>query len=249
MNRREMLGTVGLAATGWVVGSVGAQAVRGQDEVKTVTARAMEGYDESKGEYVLPPLPYGYDALEPSIDEQTMRLHHDAHHASYVAGLNKALGKLKEAREAGDYSLVKHWSREVAFNGSGHLLHTTFWANMAPADAGGGGEPGGQLKAMIEQSFGSVAAMREQFSAAAGAVEGGGWGILAFEPVAGQLVILQAEKHQNLTVWSVVPLLVLDVWEHAYYLKYQNKRAEYVKAFWNVVNWEDVAKRLNWHVE
>jgi Fe-Mn family superoxide dismutase len=193
--------------------------------------------------YELPPLPYAYDALEPHIDEQTMRLHHDKHHLSYVNGLNTALEKLAAAREAGDYALVKHWSREAAFHGSGHLLHSIFWPNMAPPGSGPA-EPEGDLAAQIAKDFGSFEAFKAHFSAAAGAVEGSGWALLVWEPNAGQLEVLTAEKHQNLTQWGVVPLLVLDVWEHAYYLKYQNNRAAYVTAWWNVVNWADVAERF-----
>ena len=192
--------------------------------------------------YELPPLPYAYDALEPHIDEQTMHLHHDIHHKGYVDGLNKALDMLEGARQSGDFGLVKHWEREAAFHGSGHFLHSIFWENMGP---GKGGEPAGTLRQQIEKDFGSFEAMRKQFSAAATAVEGSGWAMLVFEPSAGQLEVLTAEKHQNLTQWGVVPLLVLDVWEHAYYLKYQNRRAAYVEAFWNIVNWDDVQKRLD----
>lgn len=194
--------------------------------------------------YELPPLPYAYDALEPHIDEQTMRLHHDKHHLSYVNGLNTALEKLAAAREAGDYALVKHWSREAAFHGSGHLLHSIFWPNMAPPGSGPA-EPEGDLAAQIAKDFGSFEAFKAHFSAAAGAVEGSGWALLVWEPNAGQLEVLTAEKHQNLTQWGVVPLLVLDVWEHAYYLKYQNRRPDYIAAFWNVVNWKVAEDRFN----
>jgi superoxide dismutase, Fe-Mn family len=188
----------------------------------------------------LPPLPYPYDALEPHIDEQTMRLHHDIHHAGYVKGLNNAEAKLAEARAAGDFALVKHWSREAAFHGSGHLLHSIFWPNMISASEAKSA-PGGALAEAIERDFGSFEAFKAQFIAAATAVEGSGWGILAYRPSDDALVILTAEKHQNLTQWGVIPLLVLDVWEHAYYLKYQNRRGEYVKNFFNIINWEDVA--------
>ena len=127
-------------------------------------------------------------------------------------GLNAALEKLEAARAAGDLALTKHWSREAAFHGSGHLLHAIFWPNMAPAGNGGGGEPSGALAAQIAKDFGSFAAFKAHFSAAANQVEGSGWALLVWEPVAGQLEILQAEKHQNLTQWGVRPLLVLDVW-------------------------------------
>jgi len=192
----------------------------------------------------LPPLPYGYNALEPYIDEQTMHLHHDIHHKGYVVGLNTAEKKLAEARAAGDYALVKHWSREAAFHGSGHFMHALFWPNMAPQGHGGGGEPKGELAEQIKKDLGSFEAFKKHYSAAAVAVEGSGWAVLAWQPQGKQLVVLQSEKHQQLTQWGVVPLLVLDVWEHAYYLKYQNKRAAYVEAWWNVVNWADVAARF-----
>jgi len=185
-------------------------------------------------------LPYDYNALEPHIDEQTMRLHHDKHHQSYVDGLNKAEQKLAEARASGDFALVKHWEREVAFHGSGHMLHSIFWPNMTPK---GGGEPSGELAEAIRRDFGSYEGFKNHFQAAAVAVEGSGWAILAYQTLTDQLVILGVEKHQNLNQFGSVPLLVLDVWEHAYYLKYQNRRADYVKAFFNVINWADVANR------
>jgi Fe-Mn family superoxide dismutase len=189
----------------------------------------------------LPPLPYDYNALEPHIDEQTMRLHHDKHHLAYVNGLNAAEAKLAEARVAGDFALIQHWERQLAFHGAGHFLHSIFWPNMAPGGNGGGGEPTGALAKQIAADFGSFEAFKKQFSAAAAAVEGNGWGILAYRKVDDALVILTAENHQKLTQWVSVPLLVLDVWEHAYYLKYQNRRADYVAAFFNVINWSNVA--------
>jgi Fe-Mn family superoxide dismutase len=190
----------------------------------------------------LAPLPYAYDALEPYIDEQTMHLHHDIHHKAYVDGLNNAEAKLADARKSGDFALVKHWSREAAFHGSGHLLHSIFWPNMIAASMAKPA-PDGDLAKAIDRDFGGFDAFKAQFTAASIAVEGSGWGILAYRPADGSLVILTAEKHQNLTQWGVVPLLVLDVWEHAYYLKYQNRRAEYVKNFFNIINWDDVAAR------
>lgn len=188
----------------------------------------------------LPPLPYAYSALEPHYDEQTVRLHHDAHHKAYVDGLNNAGARLAEAREKGDFALVKHWEREIAFHGSGHLLHSLFWENMGP---GGGGPAAGEVAGHIQSDFGGFETFKKQFSAAAAAVEGSGWAILAWSPDFGKLEILTAEKHQNLTQWGVIPLLALDVWEHAYYLKYQNKRAAFIEAWWNLVNWDDVNRR------
>lgn len=195
------------------------------------------------GGHTLPPLPYAYNALEPYIDEETMRLHHDKHHQSYVDGLNHAEKKLAEARKTGDFALVKHWERELAFHGAGHYLHTLFWSIMAPP-AQAGGKPRGLATAQIQHDFGSFDSFKKQFSEAADKVEGGGWAIWAWSPRSNRTEILTAEKHQNLSQWDVVPLLVLDVWEHAYYLKYQNKRPEYISAWWNLVNWNQVNDRL-----
>lgn len=191
--------------------------------------------------FYLPELPYAYDALEPYCDETTIRLHHDVHHKAYVDGLNKTEGKLAKARAEGDFTLIKHWERELAFHGSGHLLHSLFWQNMQP---GGGGSAQGILAERITKDFGSFDNFQKHFTAAAVAVEGSGWTLLVWSPYFGELEILQAENNQNLTQWGVIPLLTVDVWEHAYYLKYQNKRDDWVEAWWNLVNWEDVLKRF-----
>jgi len=189
----------------------------------------------------LPPLPYAADALEPHYDARTVELHHGKHHLAYVNGLNAALDKLAAARGAGDFALVKHLEREVAFHGGGHVLHSIFWTNLAP---NGGGQPGGAVADALAREFGSFAAFDAQMRAATNAVEGSGWGVLAASP-AGDLVVLQVEKHQNQVLPGWTPLLVVDVWEHAYYLKYQNRRAEWVDAVMDhLVNWADVAARL-----
>ncbi|HEY2493861.1 MAG TPA: Fe-Mn family superoxide dismutase [Paenibacillus sp.] len=201
------------------------------------------------GGHTLPPLTYAYNALEPYIDEATMKIHHDKHHQSYVDGLNKAEDKLAEARRTGNFDLVKHWARELAFNGAGHALHTIFWEIMNPK---GGGLPQGELAEQIKKDFGSFDKFKKQFSEAADKVEGGGWSILVWNPRSQRLEILQAEKHQNLTQWDAIPLLTLDVWEHAYYLKHQNQRNKYIEDWWNVVYWPAVdnrylhARQLRW---
>ncbi len=191
------------------------------------------------GVYVLPPLPYAYDALEPHIDKETMILHHDKHHKAYVDGLNKTLKEMAAARAVGDInvSTLAGMQEDLSFNGSGHILHSIFWSTMGP---GAGGEPGGELADAINKSFGSVEAFRSQFSKAAAGVKGSGWAILAYEPVADSLIVLQVKQHDLQTVFGSAPLLPLDVWEHAYYLKYHNVRGDYVKAWWNVVNWPAV---------
>lgn len=193
-------------------------------------------------EYTLPPLPYGYDALEPHLDAQTLKLHHDLHHKGYVDGANAAAKALEEARKSGDFKLVDHHSKKLAFHLSGHMMHSLFWVNMAPA--GKGGMPSKELNAAIQSFFGDLDKMKAQMSAAAKTVEGSGWAMLGYLPFDQSLILTQVENHEKKTVVSTIPLLVVDVWEHAYYLKYQNKRADFVTAWWNVVNWDDVSKRF-----
>jgi len=188
----------------------------------------------------LPALPYAYNALEPVIDEQTLRLHHDKHHAGYVKGLNQAEMKLAEARQSGDFALIKHWEREVAFHGSGHILHSIFWSNLSPM---GSGKPTGKLAKAMDAEYSSFDAFKAHMIAASNSVEGSGWGVFAYQPLFDKLLILQAEKHQDLTQWGAMPLLVIDVWEHAYYLKYQNRRSEFVEKLFGIINWQDVAAR------
>ncbi|ARK30227.1 superoxide dismutase [Halalkalibacter krulwichiae] len=192
------------------------------------------------GGHKLPPLPYAYNDLEPYISEEIMRLHHSKHHQSYVDGLNKAEEEMQKARKKRDYDLIKHWEREAAFHGAGHYLHTIFWNIMSPR---GGGQPSGELAAQINKDFGSFNKMKEHFSKAAEKVEAVGWALLVWSPRTHRLEILQAEKHQNLSQQDVIPLLVLDVWEHAYYLQYKNEREPYINNWWNLVHWPEVEKR------
>lgn len=240
LDRRAALGL--LAATG--AAAALAPAVLGADQ-PAQRPRALPpeflGWDAAKGEYVLPKLPYAYEALEPYIDAQTMHIHHDKHHQGYVNGLNKALAELAKIRSgSGDASLIKHWSRELGFNGGGHVNHSLFWLCMAPPSAGGGGSPSGTLAEGITRDFGSFEAFGKQFHAAAAAVEGSGWAWLVFEHISRRLLVQQMEKQQDMLVTGVTPLLGVDVWEHAYYLHYQNRRSDYITAFMNVVNWPRV---------
>ncbi|HAL44976.1 MAG: hypothetical protein A2Y12_06625 [Planctomycetes bacterium GWF2_42_9] len=195
------------------------------------------------GQYTLPDLPYEYDALEPLYDEETVKIHHDKHHAKYVKNLNAAISKLESARKGNDYSSIQAISNEIAFNGSGHILHTLFWHSMKPG--GNEGKMSNDFKTALDESFGSANIAMQQFVSATKAVEGSGWGILAFEPLSNKLIVLQCEKHQNLTIWGVVPVLVCDVWEHAYYLKYQNERDKWVDSFMKLANWEFAAHRFD----
>lgn len=194
-------------------------------------------------EYTLPDLPYAYDALEPHIDKQTVTLHHDKHHQAYVNGLNATLKGLSDARAKGDFSAIKALTRDLAFHGSGVVLHNLYWEGLCPATQSK--EPAaGPFIDQVNRDFGSLKALKAEMSAMAKAVEGSGWAVLAWEPLGGRLLVMQAENHQKLTIWGVRPLFVIDVWEHAYYLKYQNRRPEYVDAIWNVVNWAEIERKF-----
>jgi Fe-Mn family superoxide dismutase len=171
-----------------------------------------------------------------------MRIHHDKHHKKYVDDLNKAELAMVSVREQGNYQFISFWENALAFNGSGYILHSVYWATMAPP--GTGGAPGEYTQRYIDWYFGGFASFKAQFKAAAGAVQGSGWCILGYSPSFFRLELLQCEKHQNLTQWGLIPLLVCDVWEHAYYLKYQNRRDEYIDAWWNLINWNEVENRL-----
>lgn len=240
-SRRQFVTTGSALLAGLGLGAMPGQAQTGGQEAKRQATPLFDVPLDSEGNYELPPLPYAYNALEPYIDEQTMRLHHDIHFNGYKNGLNAAAKKLAESRQQGNFSDVAYWENLLAFNGAGYVLHVVFFQNMAPA---GSTQRSNWLNQQIEQAFGSFEGMKGQFSAAASSVQGSGWGILGYQPFGRKLVILQAEKHQNFTQWGIIPILALDVWEHAYYLKYQNRRGEYIDNWWNVVNWDNVAARL-----
>ena len=191
-------------------------------------------------QYTLPDLPYDYAALEPHYSAQILELHHDKHHAAYVKGANNALEKLAAARETEQFDTINQLQKNLAFNLSGHVLHSLFWNNMTPH---GGDKPDGDLAAAIDESFGSYEGFRNQLSEAALNVQGSGWGALTWEPVAQQLIVEQVYDHQSNFPLGVVPILLLDMWEHAFYLDYKNVKADYTKAFWNVINWEEVQNR------
>lgn len=191
--------------------------------------------------YVLPDLRYDYGALEPHISGKIMELHHDKHHRTYVKGANDTLAALEKARSQDDFERIAALEHALAFNVSGHVLHSIFWQNLSPH---GGGEPDGELAAAIERDFGSYHAFRSQLVKASSTIMGSGWGALAWDPVSRRLITTQLHDHQSETTPGGIPLLVLDAWEHAYYLQYGPDKAKYLEAIWNVVNWKDVAKRF-----
>ena len=192
-------------------------------------------------EFTLPDLPYDYAALEPHISARIMELHHDKHHATYVKGANTALEQIAEARDSGNLANINTLEKDLAFNLGGHVNHSVFWTNLSPD----GGEPEGGIKDAIDEQFGGLDKFQAQFTAVALGVQGSGWAVLGYEQTGGNLTTFQLFDQQGNIPFGVTPLLQLDVWEHAYYLDYQNVRADYIKAFWNIVNWKNVGERLD----
>lgn len=191
--------------------------------------------------YVLPDLAYDYAALEPYISARIMELHHSKHHKAYVDGANNALAGLEEARETGNFANVNRLEKDLAFHLGGHINHSIFWTNLAPKS---GGVPEGELAAAIDEFFGSFEKFQAHFTAASMGIQGSGWGVVSWDPVGKQLIIQQLFDQQGNTAQGTIPVLQLDMWEHAFYLDYQNVKADYVKAFWNIVNWANVAQRF-----
>ena len=191
--------------------------------------------------YTLPELPYDYSALEPHISATIMELHHSKHHQTYVNGANTTLDLLAEAREKGDFANINRLQKDLAFNLGGHTNHSIFWTNLSP---NGGDKPTGDLASAIDDHFGSFDKFTAHFTATAMGVQGSGWAVLAWDSIGENLIIVQFFDQQGNLPAGIVPLLMLDVWEHAYYLDYKNVRADYVKAFWNIANWANVQQRF-----
>jgi len=226
ITRRDMIKTIGLAAGAFTMSDFGGMAF----------AQGSASLQSTK-EYSLPPLPYDYGALEPHLSEQILRLHHDKHHAAYVNGLNATLKKMAEASEI-DQGMVK----TLAFHGSGHALHTLYWENMAK---NGGGEPNGMSGDMIGRDFGGYSRFKSLFVSTGKAIQGNGWVVLAFEPLGKRLVLLGVQRHEDSIFAGSVPVLVMDMWEHAYYLQFHNDKAKYIDVFINnLVHWPAVETRL-----
>ena len=191
--------------------------------------------------YTLPDLPYDYGALEPYISEKIMRLHHDKHHRAYVTGANQALDALADARARDDFSRTAALERQLAFNVSGHVLHSLFWQNLAPR---AGGEPTGALADQVKRDFGDFSRFRAELNSAAATIMGSGWAALTWDPLSKRLLTAQIHDHQNEITQGGVPILVLDAWEHAYYLQYGPEKKTYFEAVWNVWNWADAGRRF-----
>lgn len=198
-------------------------------------------------EYKLPQLKYGLKDLEPVISEEIMNLHYHKHHQAYVTNLNKAAQELAVAQQNNDLPKILSLQSAINFNGGGHINHSIFWTNLAPKNQGGGEFVNGDLANQINSQFGSFDKFKELFSAKTVAIQGSGWGWLALNKTLNRLEIVTRQNQDALVTLGAdyVPLLGIDVWEHAYYLQYKNVRADYVKAIWEIINWKDVNERFN----
>ena len=207
---------------------------------QNITENGIEKLTDANGNFVQQVLPYNENFLEPYMDQETVHLHYTFHHGGAVKGANKDLLEIKKATDSGNFETVDYWTKKLAYHFSSHVLHTIFWTNLTNKKM----EPQGELLKAIEKNFGSYDKLKGLIGATSKNIDGNGWGILGYQPYSQQLTLLQCENHEKLTQWGVIPLLVIDVWEHAYYLKYKNKRADFVDTLFNLINWDNVAQRF-----
>lgn len=233
MNRRDFLkssATLGLAAI------LPANALFSANSAQN----GVDKLTDSTGNFAQLPLPYAYNFLEPIIDEETLRLHYTFHHGDAVKAANKDLFMIKKALAENKLDTVDFWTKKLSYHLSSHILHTIFWTNLTNKKS----DPKGELLKRINANFGSFGMLKKYLAKTCNGVDGNGWGILGYQLYTDKLTILQCENHEKLTQWGVVPLLVIDVWEHSYYLKYKNRRSEFVEKIFDIINWDNVADRL-----
>ncbi len=208
---------------------------------QSVKESGMDKLTDKDGNFALQPLPYAESFLEPSMDQETLHLHYTFHHGDAVKAANKDLAMVKKAIDENSLDTVDYWTKKLSFHLSSHILHTIFWTNLINKKS----DPGGELLKQIEIDFGTFDKLKLLISKTSKGVDGNGWGILGYQPYTKKLTILQCENHEKLTQWGVIPILVIDVWEHSYYLKYRNRRAEFVDNLFPIINWDNVAERFN----
>ncbi|MEO6357378.1 MAG: superoxide dismutase [Ferruginibacter sp.] len=234
MNRKHFLKAGSLAGAGTLLGTNTAFA-------KNLTDNSIDKLVDANGNYIQQALPYSESFLEPYMDAETMHLHYTFHHGGAVKGANKDLQMIKKGLDDNNLETVDLWTKKLAYHFSSHILHSIFWTNLTNKKTA----PAGDLLKRIEKNFGSNERLKSLISETSKNVDGNGWGIVAYQPYSDSLTVLQCENHEKLTQWGAIPLLVIDVWEHAYYLKYKNKRTDFVDALFNIINWDNVAQRLD----
>ena len=234
MKRKDFLKTAGLASA--------ATLLTGQNVfAQNLTSNNIDKLVDANGNFIQQALPYSESFLEPYMDSETLHLHYTFHHGGAVTAANKDAQMIKKALDENNFETVDFWTKKLAYHSSSHILHSIFWTNLTNKKS----EPTKDLLKRIEKDFGSYDKLKSYLAATSKNVDGNGWGILGYQPYTDKLVILQCENHEKLTQWGVIPLLVIDVWEHSYYLKYKNKRADFVDALFNIINWDNAAQRLN----
>ncbi len=234
MNRKQFLSATGVLSMTSILPLDSVQA-RNYDQ------NGLDKLTDAEGNFLHLPLPYNKNFLEPYMDEETVYLHHTFHHGGAVKAANNDLTKIRKALDENNVETVDYWTKKLSYHFSSHILHTIFWTNLTNKQT----NPAGQLLQRIEKDFGSYDKLKQYLSKTSKDVDGNGWGILGYQPYSDQLTILQCENHEKLTQWGVIPLLVVDVWEHAYYLKYKNKRSDFVDSMLQIIDWGNVAERLN----
>lgn len=234
MNRKQFLSASAILSAAAILPN---QSVVAQN----YEANGLDKLTDANGNFLHLPLPYNKNFLEPYMDEETVYLHHTFHHGGAVKGANKDLQMIRKAMDENNLETVDYWTKKLSYHFSSHVLHTIFWTNLGNKKTA----PGGELLKRIEKDFGSYEKLKVYLSKTSKDVDGNGWGILGYQLYSDKLTVLQCENHEKLTQWGVIPLLVVDVWEHAYYLKYKNKRNDFVDTMLNIINWDNVAERLN----
>jgi Fe-Mn family superoxide dismutase len=234
MDRKEFIktGTILGAASLLPIDSAFSQALQ-QTGIDRLT--------DKDGNFALQPLPYAETFLEPSMDQETLHLHYTFHHGDAAKAANKDLQMIRQAIDQNNLDTVDYWTKKLSFHLSSHILHTIFWTNLTNKK----NDPSGTLLKQIEKDFGTYDKLKLLISKTSKGVDGNGWGILGYQPYTQKLTVMQCENHEKLTQWGVIPLLVIDVWEHSYYLKYRNRRAEFVDNLFPIINWDNVAQRFN----
>ncbi|MGC4100014.1 superoxide dismutase [Ferruginibacter sp.] len=234
MNRKKFLKAGALAGAAALIDTQNAFS-------KNLVDNDIDKLVDANGNYVLQPLPYTENFLEPYMDAETMHLHYTFHHGGAVKAANTDLQMIKKAMDENNLQTVDYWTKKLSYHFSSHVLHSIFWTNLINKKT----DPSGNLLKRIEKNFGSYDKLKSLIAETSKNVDGNGWGILAYQPYSDSLTVLQCENHEKLTQWGAIPLLVIDVWEHAYYLKYKNKRPDFVDSLFNIINWDNVAQRLN----
>lgn len=234
MECKDFLKSSLIIGTGSIIGSTSAFS-------QNLVSNDIDKLADANGNYIQQPLPYAENFLEPYMDAETLHLHYTFHHGGATKAANKDAAMIKKALDENNLETVDYWTKKLTFHSSSHILHSIFWTNLTNKRT----EPTGELLKRINKSFGTYERLKALIAETSKNVDGNGWGILAYQPYTDSLIVLQCENHEKLTQWGCIPLLVIDVWEHSYYLKYKNKRADFVDAIFNIINWDNVAQRLN----